>query len=1438
MNSFGASKLSLYPLCDEDKVMTISLATNDFIRDSAALIIDYKTTIDSVTNDAMGIISNSSQCSTCSAVSFDPCNGHFGAIHLPIAIPNPNINEFVGIIVNCWCTRNNGHIIFGDQERKRLLHLPKELRHKEAIKLYKKAIKNGIDKCFCTICQDTKEGPVSVIYNMPYKSAKTTKPMVIGFRNQNFSNDGKFYLINPNKIHDYVKSNISQVDISLFGVDYPLDSLFLTYIPMVPNNMRYQSLEIFGGQNPLSAIYNLLKIRCKEIYNSNPTLNNNELFEFKELEISTTKGLKDVTSIIESLKSLIVFGTIILTKATYDQSAREQLYANIGSRTVPGIPVSTIASALGKQGLFRRVINGCRVDMSGRSVLTCGPYLSINQLGIPSQFAKTMTVEVLVTDYNIDYLRPFVANGPNEYPGANEVYIDNKLIKIKDDNKMRLAQSLSIGSTVFRHLVNDDIVLCNRYPTLREESFGCHKVWIDPKKNVFSLTMGNCKKMNGDFDGDEIQTFKLPSQENCFEALALLSPANQLISYKDGASIVGGAKDLESGINILKRDEFTIREVVQIFKNKRTEDDARILYNILFDRFGKKDLYCGLEIASTLLPFDLNYVSPDKKIIIENSVFKSIHKSIADLGSLFTCYLSHKYNGMTAISFIDQFMNLIYAVNEFAGSSNPTNWILPKEYRAKIKDMTNTLVENVDDLYNKCYQGYVSIIDEKNIDVDVHNAISKCQIDVKNLIAEAIKDTRFYKDGIFQSVEAETLKACGFLGQQQDEVYGKLKPTLASGTRILSTFPRFNRLARAQGLITSNYVEGNSPIGVFYEALVGRHQLYTKTQSVGESGYFERQLAKNLINEKATYNSIVYGDSNSIVSFGFGFDGINGKNQHIDYIYPLNFKDNEIADLYKAEGDEYIKMLIYEKNKYHKYFIESYKTSPIADNLSIYNKSKPINELDYMQSSENFIRVILPLDIQNLVRSIPESTESPMSAKDQQMKIKRLCTKIVASRITSKLSDFMIKQFLNQTYQLRLYILFNLCSTGLRLSSSQFDWLESQIRVHYMEALIPPGDAVGLKAGYTITEPISQGRLNAIHAKTSFDGEVSKIEKADAMTRVKQLLLGGTDTPIIKITIKERYDYNKCKEFAFKYNSVLINELDPSISVYISSNFDKILDMFHSKEKRNTYFVEETTFMIVSIKKELSAYHFANPANIESALDNGLGDIVTGILYEDIGDQYIFYLAISPMFDGQFGGLESRIKNLQIGNGLFYNAEIKPATELFEDEGQLKLREYYQILANLPYVQNCGYINPFSKVLILDEVDQEFTTTNSPSYIMSTYGIAEGERKMYEELSDVLTNGDMNKHTASIESRNIKMITETILVSGRIESFTRHGMLNSTQKDFFTTVTFENSEKALQTIVANTRPIELNNSVSSILYNSNSSLGTDIIQTYLNIAEH
>ena len=225
------------------------------------------------------------------------------------------------------------------------------------------------------------------------------------------------------------------------------------------------------------------------------------------------------------------------------------------------------------------------------------------------------------------------------------------------------------------------------------------------------------------------------------------------------------------------------------------------------------------------------------------------------------------------------------------------------------------------------------------------------------------------------------------------------------------------------------------------------------------------------------------------------------------------------------------------------------------------------------------------------------------------------------------------------------------------------------------------------------------------------------------MTRVKQLLLGGTDTPIIKITIKERYDYNKCKEFAFKYNSVLINELDPSISVYISSNFDKILDMFHSKEKRNTYFVEETTFMIVSIKKELSAYHFANPANIESALDNGLGDIVTGILYEDIGDQYIFYLAISPMFDGQFGGLESRIKNLQIGNGLFYNAEIKPATELFEDEGQLKLREYYQILANLPYVQNCGYINPFSKVLILDEVDQEFTTTNSPSYIINGYCI-------------------------------------------------------------------------------------------------------------------
>lgn len=74
---------------------------------------------------------------------------------------------------------------------------------------------------------------------------------------------------------------------------------------------------------------------------------------------------------------------------------------------------------------------GKRCDFTARSVITCDPNLQLDQLGVPTEIAKNMTIPEIVTSQNMEYLRRLVANGRTEHPGANFIKRpDGKLIDL------------------------------------------------------------------------------------------------------------------------------------------------------------------------------------------------------------------------------------------------------------------------------------------------------------------------------------------------------------------------------------------------------------------------------------------------------------------------------------------------------------------------------------------------------------------------------------------------------------------------------------------------------------------------------------------------------------------------------------------------------------------------------------------------------------------------------------------------------------------------------------------------------------------------------------------------------------------------------------------------------------------------------------------------
>jgi len=75
----------------------------------------------------------------------------------------------------------------------------------------------------------------------------------------------------------------------------------------------------------------------------------------------------------------------------------------------------------GKPGRIRGNLMGKRQNYCARSVITCDPNLSIDEVGIPLKVAKNLTVPEIVTPQNIEHLSNLIRNGDSVYPGANFV---------------------------------------------------------------------------------------------------------------------------------------------------------------------------------------------------------------------------------------------------------------------------------------------------------------------------------------------------------------------------------------------------------------------------------------------------------------------------------------------------------------------------------------------------------------------------------------------------------------------------------------------------------------------------------------------------------------------------------------------------------------------------------------------------------------------------------------------------------------------------------------------------------------------------------------------------------------------------------------------------------------------------------------------------------
>ena len=411
-----------------------------------------------------------------------------------------------------------------------------------------------------------------------------------------------------------------------------------------------------------------------------------------------------------------------------------------------GRPLKTLTQRLkGKEGRFRGSLSGKRVDFSSRTVISPDPNLAISDVGVPIDVAKKLTIPETITDWNLDRLKNMVSNGPNIFPGANYI-IRPDGVKIRLDyvtDRNTLAESLSTGYVVERHLHDGDIVIFNRQPSLHRMSIMAHYVRVLPYR-TFRLHPAVCPPYNADFDGDEMNLHVPQSEEARAEAALLMRVQDQLISPRYGGPIIGAIRDFITGAFILTKDTTLLTE--EEFANLALVGGyTGVLPGPKEIRDGKR-YYTGKQLFSLFLPSDFNFIvtskwnkaskGEGKDVVIKNGELISGVIDKASIGAEEPDSVLHRiakdYGNHIAKKFLDSILIVLKTYLTHNGFSyGYSDLWLKDETRAEISGVIQKAYEKVYELIKQYEDGSLPLTrglsPEEALELYVVNELSRAR---------------------------------------------------------------------------------------------------------------------------------------------------------------------------------------------------------------------------------------------------------------------------------------------------------------------------------------------------------------------------------------------------------------------------------------------------------------------------------------------------------------------------------------------------------------------------------------------------------------------------------------------------------------------------------------------------------------------------------------
>ena len=534
----------------------------------------------------------------------------------------------------------------------------------------------------------------------------------------------------------------------------------------------------------------------------------------------------------------------------------------------------------GKEGFIRKHIMGKRNNFSARSVIGPDTTLKIDEIAIGPKIASILNYPEIVNNFNIDKLQQYVYDNK-----VNVIVRDNirKHVKYLDKKNLKL----QMGDIVQRKLMDDDIVLINRQPTLHTGGMLAKKVKIKKGKTI-RLNLAITKTFNADFDGDEMNIFIPFSYLSRSELVNFSTAINQLISAQSSQSIVEIVQDSLIGVYLMTNNTTPIKKDIffQLIQNT----------NISFDFIEKKlnfiekiykhfnlniSRYNGKSLFSLLLPFDFMYYY--KNNAMKNEEYVHIHKGVLIKGAINKHNLKGNSSSFITMLAKEYPKNVVYDfINNIQYIAN--NYILWKGFTISIADCftkcpRKEIIKQVEDYIEK------NIKDKKH-----YNEIAQEQL-IHSVITNATEiGMKYTKDNLFENNnflstiisgskgDYFNLTQIGGLLGQQHITGNRIQADLNRGLRTLPHYPfqieKVEMELESKGFIKNSFLSGLNPQEFWFHAMTGREGVTDTAMKTAKSGYVQRRITKLLEDIEVKYDNTCRNSVNNIIQFSYGADNL------------------------------------------------------------------------------------------------------------------------------------------------------------------------------------------------------------------------------------------------------------------------------------------------------------------------------------------------------------------------------------------------------------------------------------------------------------------------------------------------------------------------------------------------------------------------------------